>query len=194
MTVSCLSTGSPNKRTREVPFPGQFGIFPLPDMEVALMHTARGAILRFAASFTNPVSESHWYHLLGTRGEVETKRGTDESGYSYFLDKPLLNTADFAVPRTRETWERPADAGRDPLAQAATATGHGGMDFAPLHDFVRCLRDGAQPDIDVYQAVETAAPCILAARSAELDGARLTVPDFRPDARRKPGEHPAVEV
>ena len=39
--------------------------------------------------------------------------------------------------------------------------------------------------VDVYQAVETAAPAILAAQSAEQGGVLLEVPDFRPPGDRK---------
>jgi len=44
--------------------------------------------------------------------------------------------------------------------------------------------------MDVYEAVDTAAPCILAVKSAESGGDRFTVPDFRPNKKRKPGEMP----
>ncbi len=188
--VACFSTGSPSKRLREAPFPGQFEEHPMPDMEVALMHTAKAAILRFAGSFSSPISETHWYHLFGTKGEVETRRGSDETGFSYVFDRPVLNNHEYRVPRVRETWQRPADPAQDPLAKAAAATGHGGMDFGPLYDFVRCLLDGASPDIDVYQAADTAAPCILAAQSAEQGGATLDVPDFRPGPNRAKGRSP----
>jgi hypothetical protein len=51
-------------------------------------------------------------------------------------------------------------------------------------DFVSAIRGGTTPDIDVYTAVETAAPCIIAARSAERNGEMMDVPDFRPGPGR----------
>ena len=198
VSVSCYSTGSPNKRLRETPFPCQTEDVPEPDIEVALMQTAKGAILRFAAGFTTPVSESHWYHLLGTRGEVETRRGPDEPGHSYYHPGPVMLESGCRFPRTKEPWfhahgrppeEIAAELERD-LPPEARTTGHGGADYYPVADFVAAVLDGATPDIDVYQAVDTAAPCILAARSAEQGGARITVPDFRPGPHRKKGETP----
>lgn len=196
--VSCFSTGSPNKRMTEVPFPGQNEPFPHPDMEVAQMFTAKGTIMRFAANFTTPISQAHWYHLLGTKGEVETRRGADENGYSYFFPMPFGREAGYRVPRTKEPWfhtggqppeEIKAKLGMEiNLSGAAQGTGHSGMDYYPVADFANCLLNGTAPDIDVYQAVETAAPCILAAQSAEKSGACLPVPDFRPGKNRKKGE------
>lgn len=196
--VSCFSTGSPNKRMTEVPFPCQGESFPHPDMEVALMFTAKGVIMRFAASFSTPVSEAHWYHLLGTKGEIETARGSDETGYSYHYPTPVLRAGACCFARTKESWFKLL--GRPPeeirrrlegnLSAAARVTGHGGSDFYPLADFVSCLLNGTPPDIDVYQAVDTAAPCILAVQSAEESGASLPVPDFRPGKNRKKGKIP----
>lgn len=189
--VSCFSTGSPNKRFREVPFPGQTEDFPRPDMEVALMYTAKGTILRFAANFSTPISQTHWYHLLGTLGEIETRRGRDEPGYAHFHPEPVMQAGVHCTPRTPYDWfhtqgeipkELVAGLGMG-LSEEARQTGHGGSDYYPVADFVSAIRDGTTPDIDVYKAVETAAPCILAAQSAEQGGKPLDVPDFRPGAQ-----------
>ena len=194
--VSCFSTGGPNKRLQEIPFPCQNEVYPRADMEVALMHTAKGAILRFAANFTTPVSQPHWYHLLGTKGEVETRRGNGEAGYAHFHPEPIMGDTVYRVPRTRYDWfhldaEPPDDIVAElgaQLSEAARKTGHGGTDYYPVADFIDAIRDGKAPDIDVYRAVETAAPCIVAAQSAEQDGRMLDVPDFRPGPERKAGQ------
>ena len=64
------------------------------------------------------------------------------------------------------------------------------MDYFPLSDFVQCILNGTEPDIDVYGAVETAAPVIVAAASAEDGGMVKTVPDFRPGPEREVGQNP----
>ena len=74
--------------------------------------------------------------------------------------------------------------------EAAAKTGHGGMDFYPIYDFAACILTGKKPDIDVYQAVETAAPVIMAGLSAEQGGQTMDIPDFRPGKDRKKGEQP----
>jgi len=186
--VCCFSTGSPNRRFAQMPFPGQFETFVNPDMEVALMHTQKKAIFRFAANFTSPVGENHWYHVQGTHGEIETRRGMEESGYQYVYEKPIIGKHDYRKPRSVVNWDEQPDVSNDPLAAAARATGHGGADFGPVHDFVNSQLDGTPPDIDVYQAMDTAAPCIVAAHSAERDGETLDVPDFRPGPHRQKGQ------
>jgi predicted dehydrogenase len=188
VSVSCYSTGAPSKRFREVPFPGQFEEVGIPDLEVALMQTAKGAIVRFAAGFQVPVSQHHWYHILGTKGELETGRGLDEPGHSYSMPLPVIETRTHNVPRAAEPWfggavPPPSDVAAilaESLSAEARRTGHGGYDFYPLANFVRALLGREKPDIDVYQAVETAVPVILAAQSADLGGQRLDVPDLRP--------------
>ncbi len=197
-SVSCYSTGLPNKRFAEVPFPCQFEACPRVDMEVALMFTEKGSIIRFAGNFSTPLSVTHWYHLLGTKGEIETRRGADEPGYSYFYPSPVMHDGVCRFARTKEPWFH--SAGRPPeeiaghleknIPEAARSTGHGGMDFGPVADFTNSLLNGTEPDIDVYKAVDTAAPCILSVSSAESCGEKFSVPDFRPGAGRKPGEMP----
>ena len=185
VSVSCFSAGL-NSRFDDVPFEGMASPFTNPDLEVAMMHTAKGTIVRLAACFTAPASESHWRHLFGTKGEVETGRGLNEPGKEYFMDRPNVRTADYRFERSDAQWEFAA--GEVP-AEAA-ATGHGGKDYLPVADFASCLLHGTRPDIDVYQAVETAAPVIMAGISADKGGELQQVPDFRPSDRRLKGEAP----
>lgn len=186
--VSCFSTRTESYRFEEVPFEGQNRAVPIPDLQVALMHTAKDTIIRFAAGFNAPVSENHWYHLLGAKGEIETPRGAGESGYRYVFDRPVVNNKDYHSPRTPSEWTFPADS---PQQRIAAQTGHGGLDYWPVYDFAQVLLGRKQqPDIDVYQAVETAAPAILAVDSLKQGGELRNIPDFRPGSRRKPGEDP----
>ena len=62
-----MSTASPSYSHPEIP---------QPDLQVALMKTEKGAILRMATGFTQPVPHRghHWYAVMGTRGCVEWKR------------------------------------------------------------------------------------------------------------------------
>ncbi len=184
--VSCFSTRTESYRFEEVPFPGMTEPFTSPDLEVAMMHTEKDTIMRFAAGFNAPSSGAHWYHLMGTKGDVETGRGKNESGKTYFCEAPVIRGNEFSVERMDATWEFE----RDRVPDRASATGHGGMDYFPLLDFVQCILNGTEPDIDVYDAVETAAPVIVAAASTEDGGMVKTVPDFRPGPERDIGQNP----
>jgi predicted dehydrogenase len=186
--VSCFSTRRESYRFEEVPFEGQNQPVSLPDLQVALMHTAGDTIIRFAGGFNAPVSENHWYHLLGTKGEIETGRGLGETGHRYVMDKPVLKNSDYLLPRTPAEWKFAEDS---PQQRIAAQTGHGGLDYWPIYDFAQVLLGRKpSPDIDVYQAVETAAPVILAVESQKQGGALQQVPVFRPGPNRKAGEDP----
>jgi len=100
ISVSTLETGRPSRRYQDVPFPGMNEPFPIPDLQVALMQTSRGTILRLAVGFQVPTSEHHWYHLWGTKGEVETRRGSGEPGYRFLHPDPLPRGG--FVPKARE--------------------------------------------------------------------------------------------
>lgn len=73
----------------------------------------------------------------------------------------------------------------------ASVSGHGGSDLYPLHDFVEGVLRGKRPLVDVYRAAEIAGPSVIAGHSADQGGQVLSVPDFRPSARRSAGQAPA---
>jgi len=68
--------------------------------------------------------------------------------------------------------------------EAATRAGHGGGDFFMNTHFVRAIREGEPPDLDVYQGVAMSMVGILAYRSALQDANTVDLPDFRkPEVR-----------
>ena len=124
----------------------------------------------------------HWYSVMGTKGSVETHR-TDHDKM-----KLVVTENDKAVPR--EVWY---DLDRETTPAEILNSGHSGIDYFAIRAFADCVINDTPPPLDVYGAAETAAPAIAAARSAELDGERIAVPDFRPGLRRQAGEPPIEE-
>ncbi len=164
-TVTCLSTRRPSYHYEELP---------LPDIEVAIMKTRKDTIIREACGFCMPTARPfHWYHLLGTKGEVETPRtGSDdyqEPGKWWVADN-YMNT------RQEMKWEFTH---YQTGVTEAGATGHGGLDFYPLQDFVEAVHFDRKPVVDVYRAAEISAIGICAGISAEKNGELVNVPDFR---------------
>ena len=152
-----------------------------PDMQVALMKTAKGAVLRLAASFVqpHPESEYHWQQVIGTRGSVEWKR----AGH----DKPKIWLA-----KTKDHSKSDAEWGWDPRdsTEESRKSGHGGLDYH-VHANFRDAVLGKRPlQFDVYKAMEVAAPSILAADSIAQGSRPMRVPDFRPGPSRAAGEKP----
>ena len=69
---------------------------------------------------------------------------------------------------------------REDAATGARGSGHGDADYY-VHTAFRDAVLGVRPlEFDVYQALDTAAPAILAADSIARGTQLLQVPDFRP--------------
>jgi hypothetical protein len=147
------------------------------------MKTEKDAILRMAKSSVQPHPERnyHWYQVVGTRGRVEWKRAD--------RDRPRLWLADGQMHDLAEADWRYERADAPPEARAS---GHGGADYYVHVAFRDAVRSGRPAELDVYAAMDTAAPAILAAESIARGGIPLAVPDFRPGPSRRPGEAPAA--
>jgi predicted dehydrogenase len=142
-----------------------------PDLQTALMKTARGAVLRMTTSFAQPHPEGdwHWYQVVGTGGRVEWKRARWDRPRKWLAGGPEHDMAE-----ADWRYER-ADAPPE-----AAGSGHGDADYYTHLSFRDAVLAGRQPAFDVYQALDTAAPAILAATSIAEGGIPQTVPDFRP--------------
>jgi len=152
-----------------------------PDMQVALMKTGKDAILRMAVGFAQPFPErdNHWYQVIGTRGCVEWKRSGRDLPKLWLLEAQMHDMAevDWRYERTDAPFE-------------ARGSGHGDADYY-VHAAFRDAVLGVRPlEFDVYQAMETAAPAILAADSIAQGSRLMPVPDFRPNKARPAGQMP----
>jgi predicted dehydrogenase len=153
-----------------------------PDMQVALMKTEKDTILRMAKSSAQPHPETnyHWYQLIGTRGRVEWKRAARDVPRLWLADAQMYDLAE--VDWRYERTDAPPE---------ARGSGHGDADYY-VHAAFRDAVLGKRPlAFDVYRAMDTAAPAILAAESIEQGSRPLRVPDFRPNASRPAGQPPA---
>jgi len=157
------------------------------DIQVALMHTEKDTILRMAVSHTLPgitrgVLHSHWHHIKGTDGVLEWLR-SDKEQCKMWVDGWQLKEA-LEVPWSTLRTDGPPE---------AAESGHGGLDFFTFAHFADAVLRGVPLEFDVYKAVETAAPAILATRSIEEGSMPQVVPDFRPGPHRKVGDMPRGE-
>ncbi len=72
----------------------------------------------------------------------------------------------------------------------ARGSGHGDADYYVHAVFRDAVLEGTPLDFDVYKAMDTAAPAILAGESIAHGTELMKVPDFRPGEGRKAGEMP----
>ncbi|HPT99106.1 MAG TPA: Gfo/Idh/MocA family oxidoreductase [Armatimonadota bacterium] len=123
----------------------------------------------------------NWYRIYGNRGSAETLRHGD--------------TASIRV--RKEPWEKgeeePVERIYKPefpeFHDLASRTGHGGGDFFVVHEFIRAIRTGEPPYLDVYTGLQMSCVGILAHRSALNNNATYEVPSFRDPAELKRWEN-----
>jgi len=160
---------------------------PFPDIEVALMHTEKDAILRLATSFHVPTLKVeptgyHWYHIMGTKGRLETRRSQSDTMKMWLPEHHMKDMA--AVE-----WDYlPGQ-----IPQEAVGSGHHDADYFPMANFVKCILDDGPSPLDVYRAAEITAPALIAGESIDEAFKHLEVPEFRPGACRKTGRPPGSD-
>jgi len=152
-----------------------------PDVQVALMKTEKDTLIRMLNGFTQPRphGDHHWWQMIGTKGSVEWRRSRGEMPKLWLADGQMheWSEVDWRFERTN-------------APGGARGSGHGDADYY-VHAFFRdAVLEGRPLEFDVYRAMDTMAPAIMAAESIEQDSQPLPVPDFRPGERRKAGEMP----
>ena len=147
--------------------------FAVRDLECAIMHSSNDVIFSLRAGFSAPYGQkkelyNHWYQVKGTNRTVEMCRSTLEQDVPRQFDSGIGWTA------------HPEWTSADPNApEEFRLASHGGADYYPFYYFMKSILEDTTPPMDVYKAVETAAPAILAVESCKRGGEMLLVPDFR---------------
>jgi predicted dehydrogenase len=154
VSVSCRSAPW---RSKEAPLRA--------DGQIALFHTARGALIKIMVTLNTHRPAEHRYRLFGVDG------GAEWFSYERFCRRFSRQDEE------RKGWETL------PVGLAArgddASAGHGGADLKLARHFTRSILAGNGAPIDVYRAIEYTLPGILANRSAELGGAPIAIPDLR---------------
>ena len=171
--VTAMSTGSPSYSHPEIN---------QPDIQVALMKTEKDRLLRMAAGFMQKIPSRrghHWYQVIGTRGCVEWKRSEKGRPLMWLADSQMhdMTEVDWKFERT----DAPAE---------AHGSGHGDADYYVHTAFRNAVVENKPLEFDVYRAMETAAPAVLAAESIARGTELMKVPDFRPNRSRASGQMP----
>jgi hypothetical protein len=151
--------GAPERRERYV----------LGDVNTSLVKTALGRTIMVQHCTNLPRPYSRIHMLQGTRGLFQGYpnrvylEGRGEADQWMPADDVVK---EFEHPLWREMGERSAGAG------------HGGMDFLEDYRLIKCLRDGAPTDMNVYDAASLSALVELTAQSNARRSRAVEVPDF----------------
>lgn len=140
-------------------------------IECALMHNSNDAIFSVRTGNAAPYglkrgTGAHWYQIKGTERSVEWARSVNDYPKEYSLADGWVEHPEWGCidPDAPEEFKRAL---------------HGGTDYYPIYYFVDAIINDKTPPMDVYLAVETAAPAIAAAESANKGGIKIEIPDFR---------------
>ena len=129
---------------------------------VALIKTAKGAVIRILICFGAYVHFDHNYRLMGTRGNIHTD-----------LKVEVYNAHSFA------TLHSVPDSYGNPIeipVTTGTNGGHGGADGKMFADFISCVTEGRKPILDVDFAITMSLPGVLAHESAIQGGMPMEIP------------------
>lgn len=139
------------------------------DFVSSLIHTAKGRMIRidYGASCTRPYSR--YYLLQGTKGCWDSRSGI------YFA-RPGAKEEWEPIENYRHEYEHPY--WRMAGAVARRTSGHGGIDYYCINDFVKMVREDKEPWVDVYDAASWSSLIFCSKLSLDRNGARVPMPDF----------------
>lgn len=121
------------------------------------------------------------YRICGTEGTIENLRGMG--------GKVMLRYNKWSMPEGAEETSCYEPGWNDRDEKLIGEAGHGGGDFLVIREFLDCIREGRQPDFDVYFATTMASVAIQAHRSALNGGMPFEIPDFHTEEARKKYEN-----
>jgi len=138
------------------------------DIQVALMETDRGMVIKFLRSSVLPRKPAiHYYGLHGTKGYAETDRGGPAGRGRLYIEEEM--------GRDQEVDMHLSDPS---LPESARAGGHGTAEYCLIQDFLRSLESGERPRIDEVRGMDMTVPGLIAHESAMRGSEWLDVPSF----------------
>lgn len=136
---------------------------------IALIKTAKGAVIRILICFGAYVHFDHNYRLMGTRGNIHTD-----------LRVEVYDAHSFATLHSvPDSYGKPIEIPISTMYEGEDAKGgHGGADKKMLADFILCVAEGRKPILDVDFGINMSLPGILAHESAVQGGVPMEIPQF----------------
>jgi hypothetical protein len=139
------------------------------DIVTTVIKCANGQTIMLSHDTNNPRPYSLNFRVQGTNGIWQKDaqsiyiEGTSPEPHRWESEDEYLEKYDHPL------WKRFED--------QASGSGHGGMDFFILRAFIETLK-GADPVIDVYDAVSMSVICPLSEKSIRLGSTAVKIPDF----------------
>jgi len=170
-TVTCLGTGRHTDPAH-----------PHDDTTLMLCQLRSGKLIKIRLDMmSNRPHLPTYYSLQGTQGVYEAARFPGETGRVWIGENR---------PEEHRVWQPLSDFDEHlptqwrERAQEASQAGHGGGDYHVGRAFAESIRDGSQPPIDIYDALEWTAAGLCSQLSIANAGVPIRVPDFRDPSQR----------
>jgi hypothetical protein len=149
--------------------PRQKEVYRNGDLNVSLIKTAKGRMITLEHEVATPQPYDRINLIAGTKGifrDYPPRIYVDGGRREEFgpLDP-------YKEEFTHPYWKQVGELARE-------LGGHGGMDFVMAYRLIEGMRQGAAPDIDVYDAAAWSAPGPLSELSVSKGGAPVKFPDF----------------
>ena len=144
--------------------------FKLGDVVQTMIKCANGETILITHDTNLPRPYSLGFRVQGTKGlwmddgDVIYLEGTSPKPHQWEPAEPYLKKYDHPY------WQK--------LEKEAEGSGHGGMDYFVLLDFITAIREKAAPSIDVYDAAAWSAISPLSEESIRKNSASVPIPDF----------------
>ena len=146
----------------------------LPAME--LVRLENGALVKSLHGGPYPREPwQPWYLIGGSKGCIENNRWPDPNEVTLYLNG--------------DTEARRYTAKFPQFQSEARKTQHWGADLFVLYEFIKAIRTGSKPDIDVYMALDMTLCGNLGWRSVLQGGGWVEIPDLRNERVRKKWEN-----
>ena len=140
------------------------------DYNTSIIKTARGRTIMLQHNVSTPRPYDRINLIQGTKGIFR------DYPPRIFIDGQEGGHSWATLDKYKEQYESPLWKTQGEVARKLG--GHGGMDYLMCYRLVQCMRQGLEPDIDVYDAASWSAPGPLSQLSVAKGSMPIRFPDF----------------
>ena len=140
------------------------------DYNTAVIKTAKGRTVMLQHNVSTPRPYDRINLIQGTKGIFR------DYPPRIFVDGQAGGHRWTTLDKYKETYEHKL--WREVGERARQKGGHGGMDYIMCYRLVQCMREGLEPDMDVYDAAAWSAPGPLSEMSVAKSSTSVKFPDF----------------
>ena len=154
------------------------------DYNTSIIKTARGRTIMLQHNVSTPRPYDRINLIQGTKGIFR------DYPPRIFLDGQAGGHNWAALDKYKNEYESPL--WKKEGETARKLGGHGGMDYIMCYRLVQCMREGLEPDIDVYDAAAWSVPGPLSEKSQANGSMPVKFPDFTRGLWNKARTMPSV--